>query len=346
MRLLEQQDVGVRVTVLILSHRGEMCMDAWRSVIGQTQYRKHPGSVQILVQHCQEYWWGKASEALSIAQGDWLLVLCDDDLLPPKALERMLAVADAADPTPDLIYSDRIAFRHVWRKLLGVRLAILLGIKFRLWGGRFTAKMLANDARTTRDWLHPNGRPNKGFYWTAVPPQHFATGHWLPMTMLIRTAYWRALGGYNDAVSHADTEFWFRAAKRGGFFAYIPDVLFWYRRHKGQFSQESPSLENAMREFSRAHFADHGLAWGPAHEIEPGIFQVPKIPEWLRPTYAKLLARGLTERQAVRALQKWQQKELKTNLPRALQREAAALAALRASEARRLTQWRPGRAIT
>ena len=340
----ERTATGIRVTVLILSHRPGMVGDAERSVYNQTFYKAHPEQVQVLVQHSRALWYGKANELASIAQGDYLVWLCDDDLLHPRFLEELLKVVDVSDHVPDILYTDRVAFRHVWRRLFGVRVAVWLGVKFRLWGGRFTLRMLAKDARAAKSWNQPKGRPNKGYYWTAVPPSHFVNGHWLPMTMLIRREYWRALGGFNESVSHADTELWFRAAKRGGFFAYVPRILFWYRRSKWQFSQESPSLENAMREFSRSHFDEFGMAWEAARDLGEGAaFQIPKIPDRFRPEYKRIVSRGLTPKQAVRALRQLQDRQRRADPSAADRLERDAREVYRKEEEARLARWLPRR---
>lgn len=272
---------GIRVTVVILSHRPHMVAEAFRSVTEQTYYKNHPGTIQILVQHCQEYYYGKLNEIASIAQGEYIVILCDDDMLAPTFLEELLAVVDVAKPTPDILYTDRIVWtdkgpRRWWQPWTWRRERPGEGIDFKHWGPLYTADKLAAAAKA-------QGVPNKGYYWTQVPPLHFATGHWLPMTCMIRRGFWNELRGYNESISHADTEFWYRVAKAEAHIAYVPRSIFWYHRHPEQFSNVVPSVENAMREFSRAHFDDFGLMWECAEEIEgTGTFKVPLIPEHLR----------------------------------------------------------------
>lgn len=91
------------ISVCIPSHRSELLQDAMRSVLVQDYPR-----VQLIVNYTPgtiPYWRTKINETVATAVGDYVMVLCDDDLLLPGCLAKMAAKAEEGY---EFVYSDWI----------------------------------------------------------------------------------------------------------------------------------------------------------------------------------------------------------------------------------------------
>lgn len=198
----------------------------------------------------------KLSEACAIAKGEFIVPLCDDDLLAPTYLEECLKRSANAD----MIYTDRRFFPHVdrvwyqpwtWRGIQPEKaphLKQLDGFRFKAPDGR-VLELTAENAGP------------KGYFTTGFPVELFTWGSTLPMTCMIRRSWFESLGGFAH-VAHADTEFWLRCAVHKARFNYVPQPLFWYRIHEGQYSKEyKESLNDAMRAYHARYFRTFGGIW-------------------------------------------------------------------------------------
>lgn len=258
-----QETEAPRVTIVLLSHRAKFLPGALESVFAQTEQ-----DFQIIVQHCKRNWMTKFNEAAAIAKGEFIIPLCDDDLLAPTFLADCLSASKAAD----MVYTDRICFEHVdrrwynpmtWRgtrPTKGHRVRQLDGLRFKADDGRELAM------------TEENAGP-KGYYTTGFPVELFAWGSTLPMTCMIRTSFWKQLGGYAD-VAHADTEFWLRAAVHKARFAYVPKPVFLYRQHPEQYSRTyAKSLDHAMAAYHARYFRFFGGLW-TSKQLEDGRWEI------------------------------------------------------------------------
>lgn len=226
-----------RVTVVIQSHRAHFLPGALASVLAQTVQ-----DVQIVVQYCEENWPTKFNEPAAIARGEFIVPLCDDDLLAPTFLEECLKVAEKGD----MIYTDRLVFFDGDDPAQGIRV--------RQMGDAFTLETAGP----------------KGYYFTQFPPSTFQAGASLPMTCMIRKSWWDELLGYDPQMPHADTELWYRSAAHDppARFLYVPRPLFLYRMHPEQYSQTHPSILGAMRAFHRKHFSAFGMLFDEAIPLD------------------------------------------------------------------------------
>lgn len=228
-----------RVTVCILSHRARFLPDAVASVLSQTIYEKE--DVQLIVQHCKKNWPSKLNSALKAAIGEFIVILCDDDLLAPNFLERVLATA-ARGKGADIVYTDRICFQDGTRPEDGIR-------------------------HREHGLAYMDDAPDR-YYVTQPPAEFFELGATLPMTMLCRRSLWEKLGGYDEHMPHADTEFFARAGFEGARMHYLPEPVFWYREHAGQYSKElRTSMDDFLVAYHRKHFLRFGLPFDTAKKI-------------------------------------------------------------------------------
>lgn len=242
-----------RATIVLLSHRASFLPGALESVFSQTEQH-----FQIVVQHCKDNWATKFNEAASIAKGDYIVPLCDDDLIAPTFLAHCLEHAEGdGRPPADMIYTDRYCFKNDDPPASGVYVQQL--------GEHFSLERAGE----------------KGYYTTQFPPDFFTVGATLPMTCCIRRTFWEERGGYDPDMPHADTEFWARAAFSKARFHYVPRPLFWYRMHPGQYSHEYASLIPAMQAFHRKHFLRYGMLFDDAVPTNDkgDHYVVPVIPE-------------------------------------------------------------------
>lgn len=219
--------------------------------------------VNVLVQFDREGWPDKFNEIAAASTREWMIPLCDDDLLAPNYVERCLAVSADAD----IVFTDRRVWHErprrwydprTWR-----RARPEAGFHFRMFGAQYTA---TDPAHVT------------------LPPDSFAFGQALPMTCMIRRSLWERMGGYDGTVPHADTELWYRAARDGARIAYVPEPLFWYRYHPDQLSRQVPTQTAALVAFHRKHFLDFGFTFD-APEIDGTQWRVQIIPPEERADY-------------------------------------------------------------
>lgn len=229
-----------RVTVVILSHRKKFLPGALDSVFAQTEQ-----DVQVIVQYSKRNWMSKLNEAVAAAKGEFIVPLCDDDLLAPTYLAECLQRSKAAD----MIYTDRRAFEHVER----------VWWKPQTWRGSQPEKGL-HLRQLGEHWTEKNAGP-KGYFTTQFPVELFTWGSTLPMTCMIRRSWLEQVGGFAE-VAHADTELWLRAAVHKARFVYVPQPLFWYRQHPEQYSRTyAESLNHAMAAYHARYFRTFGGLW-------------------------------------------------------------------------------------
>jgi glycosyltransferase involved in cell wall biosynthesis len=88
-----------RVSVVILSHRFDLALEAARSIKAQS----YP-NIEIVWKYHEAYWPEKFNEAWAAASGKYLVFLPDDDTLEPEFAARHVAEAERA--TADLVFSD------------------------------------------------------------------------------------------------------------------------------------------------------------------------------------------------------------------------------------------------
>ncbi len=257
-----------RATILVLSHRPKLVGRALASALAQTE------RCEVLVTHAADAYGDKLNRLASIARGEWVFPLCDDDLLHPEYVAKCLRWADEGD----MIFSDRrmwwsgMVEAFNWRSW--VKRTPRLGHYHRMFGKQLPAVMERDGGQAIR---------------VEVPWQSFIVGAPFPMTCGIRRTLWQELQGYDETMPHADTEFWFRAIRRGSRVVYVPEPLFFYRFHRGQFSRNAPAdMTNgqAALAFHRKHFMDFGCAFTPRAD-DPTLSDCTIIPESERAEYVR-----------------------------------------------------------
>lgn len=248
-----------KVSIVVLSHRPEMMGQATASARAQTW-----PNTQVVEQFDRQNWASKFSDIVRATKGEWIIPLCDDDLLAPTYVERCMEVAHAT--TADVVYTDRL----VWQSP-------------------------QNPAKGEGFHLHMHGPEyhDQFAFRVAMPPGMFAFGASLPMTIMISRHLWDRLGGYDDRVAHADTEFWYRAVRSGATTVYVPAPLFWYRQHPMQLSRTFDSMTWALKQFHRKHFHDFGFAFDSATTMGTAI-RVQVCPPEQRVAYAAAHFTSLT----------------------------------------------------
>lgn len=87
------------VSVVILSHRPHVLPEAVASVLNQTMADR-----EMIVKFCEAYWPDKLNDAVKATSGEYVCVLCDDDMLAPTYLER--TVAEIRKAGADICYTD------------------------------------------------------------------------------------------------------------------------------------------------------------------------------------------------------------------------------------------------
>lgn len=235
------------VSIVILSHRPGLVGEALASATGQTV------DCQVIVQHAKANWPDKLNDAVSAAMGEWIIILCDDDLLDPTYVERCLRFAGEAD----IVYTDRRVFTDA--------------------GEASTAPVMKT---------HSADVQGGEAFLVEHPASSFIFGSPLLMTIMIRRVLWNRLGGY-DNIPHADTEFWYRAIKANARTVYIPEPLFWYRVHADQESRRVDSMVPALRAFHAKHFAEFGLVIGDGSGTDDEhLLPITSIPVEDRVAYA------------------------------------------------------------
>lgn len=193
--------------------------------------------LEIRLAYHPENWPTKLNDAVARTRGEWVGILCDDDLLHPEYVATCMGVSRDAD----VIYTDRRVFRTE---------APEEGFHFRMHGPELSGP----DAYKIR-----------------MEPGAFLFGQSYPMTCLIRRSIWDALGGHDPMMPHSDTELWYRLADWGARFVYVPRPLFYYREHTDQMCRKIDTMPWALRQFHRKHFPAFGVAFHPAKGYEiPG----------------------------------------------------------------------------
>lgn len=90
-----------RVTVVVLSHRFDLAIDAMKSVKAQS----YPESqIDLRLEHALDYYPDKFNNAWAGTRGKYLVFLPDDDTLCPEFITRHVEEAERADA--DLVFSD------------------------------------------------------------------------------------------------------------------------------------------------------------------------------------------------------------------------------------------------
>ena len=209
-----------------------MVGEAIASVLNQTEQ-----DVEIRVEFCAENWPTKLNDAMASLRGEWVMILCDDDLLHPTYIEECLKSAALAD----VIYTDRKVFRHE---------APEDGFHFHMHG---------------MDLLGPDP------YQILIQPGAFLFGQSYPLTCLIRKTWWDEMGGHDPHMPHSDTELWYRLALAHARFVYVPQALFYYREHAEQMCRQIATMQYALAQFHRKHFLAFGVTFYPSRGYEvPG----------------------------------------------------------------------------
>lgn len=226
--------------MVILSHRlrskPQMVLEALASALNQTE-----PDIEIRLAFMEENRPTKLNDAVTGTCGEWVSILCDDDLYAPRFVEKGMHVA-AACPDVGVIYTDRRVFRDSEPPDAGYH--------FRMHGTELSGP-----------------QP----YRMHITPGSFVFGMSLPMTMLIRRDWWDKLHGHDPLMPHSDTELWYRLSNAGARFAYIPEPLFYYREHVGQMCRQVNTMPDALRVFHRKHFPAFGIAFLPSRGYEvPG----------------------------------------------------------------------------
>ncbi len=222
-----------QVAVIILSHRERFAPEALASVFEQTYRRDH--DVQIVLQHAKAGWNEKLNAAVNATVSEFVVILCDDDLLAPDFLERVMAVAERGRGA-DLVFTDRMVFLDGSDPRAGVR---------------------------HREFPEHQDSPS-GYFDIGLDPAGFEDGSTLPMTCLIRRSLWDQLRGYDATIPQMDTEFFYRAVEAQARYRYVPFPGFYWRRHEDQLSQTEPSMIAFLRAFHRKHFLRFGLDYSRA----------------------------------------------------------------------------------
>jgi hypothetical protein len=230
------------VSVIILSHRKGMVPEAFRSALEQ----EGEHDPQILVQYCPLNWPEKLNAAVNASEGEFVVILCDDDLLAPTFLSRCLACRDAGD----LIYTDRRIFQD------------------------------GEDPASAPIARFHSSRPAGEISHVRLDPASFLFGSALPMTCMIRRTLWDKLRGYDTSIPHADTEFWFRALLAGARTMYVAEPLFWYRQHPEQLSRTVASMAPALREFHRKHHQFFGVTLSEVENADGTFAGTITPPAW------------------------------------------------------------------
>lgn len=150
---------------------------------------------------------------LTVASGDWIVFLDDDDRLRPRALESLARVLERA---PEAVAA--VGGRWNWHD----------GVV-----GKDTANRVANRRRARWIW------PELLFGWSAVSGQN-----------LYRTALVRDLGGYDFEPPCEDRDLWLRVAGRGPV-ALCADLVLDYRIHRRQTAKNHELEPVRQRAFAR-----------------------------------------------------------------------------------------------
>lgn len=233
----------------------------------------------LLVQHDREGWEGKFNEVVSASRREFIIPLCDDDLLAPTYVERCLEFADHAD----IVFTDRRAWWSGWVGLRNWR-SWFRRTPATGWHHRMFGKQVESIIATGEGVVASSGKGRAALM--EIPPASFVRGSPFPMTCMIRRTFWNARGGYDDTIPHNDSEFWYRAVKAGARVVYVPEPLFFYRFHRGQLARERPSNGAAALAFHRKHFMDFGFAFTPRPD-NPRLHDCTIIPEAERAEYVR-----------------------------------------------------------
>jgi hypothetical protein len=240
-----------RAAVVVLSHRPALLREAIASVTKQVA-----PDVQLIVQHSGKCWPDKLNQAVAASDAEFVVPLCDDDLLAPRYVAECLRYAAQGD----LMYTDRVHFTDAKRPTHG------------------TETRMSRQAPRTKF----------GFgYRVTIDPASFAFGSPLPMTVMVRRSLWDDLGGYDGALPHADTEFLYRVIASGARIVYVPQKLFYYRNHAAQISKLGGSMNAALIAFHLKHFRDFGFTFNAVrpHADAPEKVDVDVIPPEDREAY-------------------------------------------------------------
>lgn len=220
-----------KASIVVLSHRKQLVGEAAMSAMQQTRT-----DVEVLTTYStMGPDFTRVNRQVEASTGEWVGVLCDDDLIAENYVERLMQFEQHAD----VLYTDRIAF---WD-------AADAGPEDKVGFTQPThSRKIAGPCRTFQD------------------PQRFIFGSPLLMTMLVRRTFWDAHGGL-DTIAHGDTELWYRLirGKKGvppARTVYVPEPLFFYRVHGENLSKSEDTMVPALRAFHRKHFDDFGMIVG------------------------------------------------------------------------------------
>jgi hypothetical protein len=234
-----------QVSIVVVSHRAEFLPGVIASATAQGP------EVEVKLTHSVHNWPSKINEAIAASTGEWFAFLPEDDLLDPSFTTRCLDVAANADA----VFTDRRIFQE------------------------------GEDPMAGEHWREFPQYQSARYYVLTPPPAVFEVGVSWPATFLCRRSWWDHLGGLDETMPQADTEWWFRAALAGGRIHYVPAPLLWYRRHRRQYSAECDEMLPFLRRFHRKHFMHFGLDFDRAEERQPDNWWVDPVPAAERAAY-------------------------------------------------------------
>jgi glycosyltransferase involved in cell wall biosynthesis len=180
----------------------------------------HPGWRLLLlpenVGNCRAF-----NQAFFQSQGEFIVDFATDDVLLPSRLSQQVALFQSLPPDYGVVYSNCLHITAAGQPL---------GLHHRAAG---------------RGRLHP--RPASGWVFEDVLGRYFISSP----TMLLRRATLLALGGYDEALSYEDFDFWVRAS-RDWRFQYQDIVTTHKRKHPRSMSaqvttRQDPYLDSTLQ---------------------------------------------------------------------------------------------------
>lgn len=241
----------VDVSVVILSHREGMLPDALASALAQT----HP-SLEVVVRYSKDTWPEKLNGVVRATAGEFVVLLCDDDVILPTFVAECLEAARLDNA--DVVYTDRRIF---------------------------------TTGRNPEDGIISRYHPSQPEGCTIRPTIDYSTfifGSSLPMTCLIRRRLWDQTKGYDTKLLHADSEWMFRVIQRRSRLVYLAKPLFGYRVHREQISMLRNTLPEALRQFHAKHRRTFGITVSDEPNAE-GTYTGTIRPPWRKRLAAFLM---------------------------------------------------------
>lgn len=205
------------VSVLILSHRPALYLEARASVLAQTFT-----DYEIVSKESPTYWGEKLNDLARGASGRWLCILCDDDTLTPTYLEKTLAAATLR-PDASIIYTDLLVFG---RLTVPLRLPEFDAEVLRMYCVPWMTCLI--DRRLWNGEAHADYKP-------------------LPGTV----------AGYDPKQRYGDWDFYIRACQGGAVAVHVREPLVGVRDHQqaGSAIMDTAQHDAALRALRQKHSA-------------------------------------------------------------------------------------------